>query len=244
MSLIALDDTGMRVSSLRKIDNLRQHWSCPNCNKDMVYVDAMTRIKHFRHYTQCEYETEPETERHLAMKSLIHQIYPDSVLENRIGNRINDCTIASEKVAVEVQCSSISTTEMMERVMDYNHLGYKVFWILGQRTEYEIEHHLRLRNDWRIHSSEEWLQSKTVRYDGGWWMFYEGKFRRGRFDFNYGRQCTGLMSLCYKQLIDGTSRNVPFIAEGAELFGEPLASFYVSEISSSSPEKVSETKEL
>lgn len=102
-----------------------------------MFVDAIQKIKHFRHYTLCPYDTEPETETHLAMKALIKQLYPNAELEVRIGNRITDALVGD--VAIECQVSPISEQEIFERTRDYNLQGKAVCWLLGNRDYDGIE---------------------------------------------------------------------------------------------------------
>lgn len=143
MPLIASTKEGRRLTSISESDlpyiqSIKEKFVCPNCKGEMMFVDAMKKIKHFRHFTDCPYETEPETERHLEMKALIKHLFPSAILENRIGERINDATVPEYKVAIEVQCSNISEYEILERTHDYNSNGYSVLWIFGNRTKDEL----------------------------------------------------------------------------------------------------------
>lgn len=48
-------------------------------------------------------------------------------------NRISDIALPNEKIAIEVQCSPITTKEVKARFYDYHSIGWEVVWILSDR---------------------------------------------------------------------------------------------------------------
>lgn len=141
MPFCAVDKDANRINLLDQNytrGNLPQELFCPHCDGKMIYVDGNFVIKHFRHKIECPFQTEPETEKHLAMKAFIKKIYPSSLLERRIGDRIADAILPEEKISVENQVSSIGVKEMIERTQDHNKKGFSTMWIFGWRNLLQI----------------------------------------------------------------------------------------------------------
>ena len=133
-----LDDEPFYAWDLSEADRERS-FICPLCGDDFVIVlPSLDIVKHFRHKTEREHGTEPETKTHLDMKHTIKNMADaldyDCELEARISTddlyHIADVLI-KPKIVVECQCSKISLKEYEERTEYYHTEGYQIIWILG-----------------------------------------------------------------------------------------------------------------
>lgn len=120
-------------------------FGCPNCGNKMMFVDAIEKIKHFRHYSEnlgCY--SEPETEEHMLMKKICFEklsaIYGKNVaneeyieLEKKIENSRADVFI-KPNIAIECQASSISVNDLRTRTERYSKNGIYVCWILSAQN--------------------------------------------------------------------------------------------------------------
>lgn len=118
---------------------------CPNCGNKMMFVDAIEKIKHFRHYSEnlgCY--TEPETEEHMLMKKIcfetLSNIYGKNVvgeeyveLEKKILDSRADVFL-KPNIAIECQASSISVNDLVRRTEKYSKNGIYVCWILSAQN--------------------------------------------------------------------------------------------------------------
>lgn len=76
MPLRAMAFTGQKyLADEIKETQKRVPWFCPHCYSKMSFVDATTKIKHFRHHVPCPYEVEPESKEHLEMKKFFCDYY-------------------------------------------------------------------------------------------------------------------------------------------------------------------------
>lgn len=142
---------------------------CPHCNSKVSYVKIHLRlgnfvIPHFRHKTECIYQTEPESKEHLFMKTQVYEklkpYFEKLELEIKLTNRIADLfgkDKKGNKIVIECQHSRISQKEIIERTNDYTQMGYYTLWILHinnfMRTTPEEEYD----GLYRIGSAERWL---------------------------------------------------------------------------------------
>lgn len=105
----------------------RQDYFCRDCEESLSFVDAATRIKHFRHRVASVCEPEPETEEHLYYKRLIFESLRDlndgtPHLEHWIGNKKAD--VYWERggrfnIVFEVQCSNYDLKDYEEKIAAY-----------------------------------------------------------------------------------------------------------------------------
>jgi len=122
-------DLNRMVNSLRDQVDKGHRFACPECNKEMVFVDAKLKCKHFRHKRDpCSFVSEPETEDHLEMKRLVAEALNGEV-EVKIGNKWADVACKDLSLVVEVQCSNIPMEAMVERTKEFNGQGYHVMWL-------------------------------------------------------------------------------------------------------------------
>jgi len=186
MPFVAIDENKKKVNTfdnLKEIDEMRSKknlfW-CPHCNGEMIFNHGNVVIPHFSHKVICPYQTEPESQKHLAMKAYIKNKFPTAELEVRMGNRINDVCFGD--IAIECQVSPITQEEIITRTKDYNKMGKSVFWFLGSRI---IE---RDKQSAFFRQCEVALQDM---YDGVY--FYQSDNSVGQYYFKYlrGREKKG-----------------------------------------------------
>jgi len=150
-----MNKEGERLFSINCDDSIRQQeLLCPHCRRKVLFVNPSEEIiKHFRHKTECPYQTEPETQEHIRMKlffldtiqkaNQIKSIVP----EHKIENSIADLFVVlkdNNKIAIECQYSGLTRREWVKRTIKYNKHGIYVLWIyhkefisLGKSYSYE-----------------------------------------------------------------------------------------------------------
>jgi competence protein CoiA len=137
----------------------KQHdYRCPECKKTVRVRGGPQRQHHFFHLSaspHCSHNN--KTLEHLLVQLHIQHLIgkEDCSLEVRFPSisRIADVVWSSHHLIFEVQCSHISTYEILQRVADYRREGYEVIWIL---------HDARFRRDHL--SREETLLSSLPHY--------------------------------------------------------------------------------
>ena len=138
MTIIAMDINGTKFNTMEDVDIIKSKsikLFCPNCLEELIFVDSVLKIKHFRHYGDNNCSTEPDTEQHILFKKQIHDHYINKGFkceyEVKIGNRIADLYLEKEslKAVIECQISPISPEELKARDLNYKQLGYNTLWI-------------------------------------------------------------------------------------------------------------------
>ncbi len=116
--------------------NNKDNFICSACKKKVVFVNPETEIaKHFRHYKKSDCDTEPETINHLNMKKFILKKLnlTKENLEYPLGFARPDIYIPKERVAIEVQNSSLTLKKFKERTENYTKNDIYVLWIFDYR---------------------------------------------------------------------------------------------------------------
>lgn len=149
MNLFAKDSEG-RISFAQDA-NKSQDYYCLECGGTLRARSGETRKPHFYHLSpplQC-YQNGKSLS-HLNVQLFLQELLPNAKLEVRFPRvgRIADVVWEEKKLIFEVQCSPISSQEVVSRMQDYAHEGFKVIWIL----------HERLYNQRRIHPIETLLR--------------------------------------------------------------------------------------
>jgi len=144
MTLRAIDNTGTEYTSYLVSDVIRKiELLCPSCKQKLVWVNSDVKVKHFRHLTTCQYNTEPESKEHIEMKKEIYELIKNNnntqeiVYEKTVKNRIADIYLkdkAGQQIVVECQCTKITAKEMSQRTKDYNDNNIYVLWILNTKN--------------------------------------------------------------------------------------------------------------
>lgn len=127
--LKAINANGTAVIA-KDIEDKASKFSCPDCKGEAIFVDAVFRVKHFRHsIANRNCNPEPETQRHMQMKERLMKFFsvgPEYV-EVSLGFAKPDLLI--NKVAIECQASPISTAKLISRSYAYHKHGYFVLWV-------------------------------------------------------------------------------------------------------------------
>lgn len=128
-------------------------YTCPECNEVLSLRIGSWKIPHFSHKKDPEKKIcergKSESKEHETTKL---KIYKDAIsymkekgkirnvsIEYRIGKRIADVAIigAVRKIAVEVQHSPISKTEIIERMQDHYREGFSTLWVVFPGSKIE-----------------------------------------------------------------------------------------------------------
>jgi len=120
------------------VDKASGPFLCTSCEQPLILNKGRIRVHHFRHPPQvvCAHG-QGESLEHLHCKMEIfdalarHEFASDVELEKHLGPAIADvfARIHGQPVAVEVQRSALSVTEIRQRTQVYTDLGINVLWI-------------------------------------------------------------------------------------------------------------------
>ncbi len=140
---MALDQQGTVINLAKKIPRQRlmelkqSSFYCPQCRQRVMLKAGTMKIPHFAHRpsSSCRSFSENESERHLKGKADLYRWlsrFGEAQLEAflpEICQRPD--LLAKGKVAVEFQCSSISSDVFSARTQGYQRHQYVPFWIYG-----------------------------------------------------------------------------------------------------------------
>ncbi len=128
MALTAKNSEGVQVYSW-EIEDKKQKYFCRDCEEQLLFVDADLKIKHFRHKTGSQCETEPETFEHAYYKKIIFEKIKalnigHPKLEHWIGKQKAD--IYWEKggclkynIVFEVQATNYNLSDFEQKINAY-----------------------------------------------------------------------------------------------------------------------------
>lgn len=136
MQLYAFDGNDRLISAkdaLKQID-----YFCPECRGLVHLRGGFHRQNHFYHLEAVHAcRQSGKSLEHINVQLFFLKVLPqgDCVLEQHFTgiNRIADVVWTSRQLVFEIQCSSISHSEVLARNRDYERLGYEVVWILHDR---------------------------------------------------------------------------------------------------------------
>jgi len=132
MPLKAKDEKGQIVYAWNAKKGVK--YFCPHCGGEMIFVDAVKKIKHFRHKAECPFDVESESLEHEFMKyyvfNWLRKLNGDADIEVRIGEHIAD--VVSGDVVVEVQASNISLETAKSRFKTYTINNYYTMWLFSK----------------------------------------------------------------------------------------------------------------
>lgn len=141
--LVAVDKNGQVINLLcmktTEVANLKtQHLLCPACQKRVYLKHGKVRMPHFAHVTllTCAYQTENESFQHLSLKKELFYWFSKTAhvtVEQFLPKlqQIPDLLV-NDKLAVEVQCSTLSVARLRERTKGYQSSDYQVIWLTGK----------------------------------------------------------------------------------------------------------------
>lgn len=111
---------------------------CPQCSSPVRYRSGKVMRPHFAHLSrkECQFFTENESAQHLSLKSELYSwlaIAEKVELEKYLPemNQLADLLV-NKRLALEVQCSSLSISRLQERTRAYHEAGFQVLWLLGK----------------------------------------------------------------------------------------------------------------
>lgn len=156
MQLYALDLSGEIIFS--KHAQKKCNYTCVECGGILRLREGEQRQHHFYHLTYSQScHLHAKSAAHLQTQLYLERCIPQGevFLEYRFPTiqRIADVVWLPKKLIFEVQCSPLTTQELLSRQEDYGLCGYKVIWIL----------HDKRYNQWRVSPIENKLGS-SLRY--------------------------------------------------------------------------------
>ena len=135
---IARDEKGKLINALEK-EPKKQDYYCPACGTSVRLRKGKNVRTHFAHTSikQCDYYYENESLEHLENKvvifnwaqndGLVEMEYPIQELKQIADILIN------KQLAIEVQCSPLSSKLLQERSNGYRNSGIQVLWLVGEK---------------------------------------------------------------------------------------------------------------
>ncbi len=136
--LTAINQAGCLVNLVMDEPQKNDHFYCPGCQGQVRLKQGTILRPHFAHIIlkDCHYAYENESAQHLELKSALYRwlkhevaVEIEAVLPE-LG-QIADLLV-EEKLALEVQCSSVSIQRLLERTKAYQDQGIEVLWLLGK----------------------------------------------------------------------------------------------------------------
>ena len=135
---IARDKKGNIINALEKEPG-KQDYYCPACGTSVLLRKGKNVRTHFAHTSikECDYYYENESLEHLENKvalfnwsqnnALVEMEYPIQELKQIADILIN------KQLAIEVQCSPLSSKLLQERSNGYRNSGIQVLWLVGEK---------------------------------------------------------------------------------------------------------------
>ncbi|MBO0454732.1 competence protein CoiA [Candidatus Enterococcus murrayae] len=116
-----------------------QNYFCPDCGEQLIRKAGKIKIPHFAHTSndRCFGLSEGETPEHIQLKQLIfkwgNRFEGDWKLEAPLTDLPQRPDLLHERLAVEIQCSSIKGSRLAERITGYHQQNYQDWWLLGRK---------------------------------------------------------------------------------------------------------------
>lgn len=137
---VATDAKQQRWNCLEKIPMKKEGpFFCLLCGKEVRLKKGFVMRPHFAHVSleACPFHHETESPEHLELKLGLYQWAKqnsDAEVESPLQafQQIADVLLPDQKIALEVQCSSLSMERLKERSDAYHKHGYQVYWLLGK----------------------------------------------------------------------------------------------------------------
>ncbi|MBP2099265.1 competence protein CoiA [Enterococcus rivorum] len=142
--LIACDENNQLVSLMSESEELIEKIRgsklyCVSCGEQVRLKNGQRKIAHFAHISKktCDSFSEGETEEHLFLKQALASWCERDGLDYEIEAYLPELNqrpdILIGKLALEVQCSSISKDRLLQRTRNYLEAGYYPIWICGEK---------------------------------------------------------------------------------------------------------------
>ncbi|ACM19076.1 competence protein CoiA-related protein [Geotalea daltonii FRC-32] len=137
MPLVALDEDGTKVFAW-EVTERKPLYTCKGCGGRLSFMDCTLKIKHFRHLTKCDCESEPETEDHVWGKQLVYQTIQAMKnhgiveLEHPIDSLRADVYWEGTWItaAIEIQASNYNISYFEDKIYEYARKGMVVIYLL------------------------------------------------------------------------------------------------------------------
>ncbi|HFI0306577.1 TPA: competence protein CoiA [Streptococcus suis] len=135
---IVKNKTNQLFNILEPINLGDDDYYCPRCSSPVRYRSGKVMRPHFAHVSrkQCRFFTENESAQHLSLKSELYSWLAgvEQVELEKYLPEINQQAdlLVNKRLALEVQCSSLSTSRLQERTQAYREAYYQVLWLLGK----------------------------------------------------------------------------------------------------------------
>ncbi|MDG4980214.1 competence protein CoiA family protein [Lactococcus lactis] len=137
--MTAIDENGQVVNLLEiEVKELTGKYFCPSCKSELFIKNGEIKMTHFAHKSlkACDLWLENESEQHLGLKKALYQWFKktDKVeIEAYIPEfKQRPDLLVNDKIAIEIQCSHLSTKRLKERTENYQVHGFTVLWLMGQ----------------------------------------------------------------------------------------------------------------
>ena len=136
--LVAYDQNQQLINLAEEIPNGNISFFCPACKSPVRLKNGSVMKAHFAHVCleQCRFASENESAQHLALKTKLYRwLHADEeVAVEQFLPEINQIAdlLVNHRLALEVQCSSLSIERLRERTVVYRENGYQVLWLLGK----------------------------------------------------------------------------------------------------------------
>ncbi|WEV45602.1 competence protein CoiA family protein [Streptococcaceae bacterium ESL0687] len=176
--IVGEDSKGKRINLVDFTDyeSLKnKSFFCPHCHSSLIFKNGPVKNAHFAHKSlkECNFYWENESQEHLGLKKSLYAWFSkdnQAQVEFYLPEikQIADIMV-EERLAIEIQCSSLSLERLRERTSSYQEIGVTVIWILGQR--------LHLRNK-LTELKENFLYFSSNIGFYYWELDYEGSFLR------------------------------------------------------------------
>jgi competence CoiA-like predicted nuclease len=150
--LFGIDGNGDRILALKN------HVAfCPCCGEELIPKCGLINARHWSHKKNSNCNLyKPETEWHIALKE--YALRQGCEIEKRIGNNIADIYIPSKNCVVELQNSTITGNEIIERTnhiifqlsenQDFeNYIPPKIIWIFNMINKFNKKQLVLLKNN-------------------------------------------------------------------------------------------------
>lgn len=115
----------------------QKNYECIECKRTIRLRGGLHRQSHFYHLQPNQAcRLNGKSMKHLMLQHHLKFFLPggEVFLEHQFPaiNRIADVVWVPQKIVFEIQCSSISAEELINRNSDYASLGYQVVWVLHE----------------------------------------------------------------------------------------------------------------
>jgi len=134
----AVTSKGVRTSA-EDATFLGGEYFCPQCGAPVYLRNGLVKVEHFAHSTRTSCEYSGETTIHLQMKYQIFQSLKaleshvkSITLEKLLGTARPDIYIEGthRNIAIEVQASALTPSQIISRTENYYKLGVYVLWVI------------------------------------------------------------------------------------------------------------------